>query len=228
MPPPDTQPGLSRQGAFAPPSIHIVNLRNACASYFGLSRGIGCGVWRLPDRGRSSRCVISTCGVSDYRRAGVGAFIVGNNGKAIKATLRALPRLMRRSKYNKDLYMDLMALLFRLLAKSRQQGMLSLEFDIDNPQESEIFSNYPRILADNTLVEFITDYLRLMVSGNMNAFEIEALMDEEIETYEQESGARRQPGDGGRLLPAFGIVAAVMGWCTPWLRPIGRLRNWAR
>ena len=77
---------------------------------------------------------------------------------------------MRRSKYNKDLYMDLMALLFRLLAKSRQQGMLSLEFDIDNPQESEIFSNYPRILADNTLVEFITDYLRLMVSGNMNAF----------------------------------------------------------
>ena len=45
---------------------------------------------------------------------------------------------MRRSKYNKDLYMDLMALLFRLLAKSRQQGMLSLEFDIDNPQESEI------------------------------------------------------------------------------------------
>lgn len=144
--------------------------------------------------------------------AGVGAFIVGNNGKAIKATLRALPRLMRRSKYNKDLYMDLMALLFRLLAKSRQQGMLSLEFDIDNPQESEIFSNYPRILADNTLVEFITDYLRLMVSGNMNAFEIEALMDEEIETYEQESevpaGNLAMVGDS---LPAFGIVAAVMG-----------------
>lgn len=136
---------------------------------------------------------------------------------------------MRRSKYNKDLYMDLMALLFRLLAKSRQQGMLSLEFDIDNPQESEIFSNYPRILADNTLVEFITDYLRLMVSGNMNAFEIEALMDEEIETYEQESevpaGSLAMVGDS---LPAFGIVAAVMGWCTPWLRPIGRLRNWAR
>lgn len=71
--------------------------------------------------------------------AGVGAFIVGNNGKAIKATLRAIPTLMRRSKYNKALYMDLMALLFRLLSKSRQQGMLSLEFDIDNPQESEIF-----------------------------------------------------------------------------------------
>ncbi|EKN3881308.1 TPA: flagellar motor stator protein MotA [Yersinia enterocolitica] len=144
--------------------------------------------------------------------AGIGAFIVGNNGKAIKATMKALPKLMRRSKYNKVLYMDLMALLYRLLAKSRQQGMLSLERDIESPLESEIFSNYPRILADKILVEFITDYLRLIVSGNMNAFEIEALMDEEIETHEQEcevpAGSLAMVGDS---LPAFGIVAAVMG-----------------
>ncbi|CFQ30487.1 MULTISPECIES: flagellar motor stator protein MotA [Yersinia] len=144
--------------------------------------------------------------------AGIGAFIAGNNGKAIKATMKAMPRLMRRSKYNKVLYMDLMALLYRLLAKSRQQGMLSLERDIENPRESEIFSNYPRILADKILVEFITDYLRLIVSGNMNAFEIEALMDEEIETHEQEcevpAGSLAMVGDS---LPAFGIVAAVMG-----------------
>jgi chemotaxis protein MotA len=144
--------------------------------------------------------------------AAVGAFIVGNNGKAIKATLRALPLLVKSSKYNKALYMDLMALLFRVMAKSRQQGMLSLEFDIDNPRESEIFSSYPNILADNTVVEFITDYLRLMVSGNMNAFEIETLMDEEIETIEHESEVPATSltlmGDG---LPAFGIVAAVMG-----------------
>ncbi|MGP2426034.1 flagellar motor stator protein MotA [Yersinia sp. 2538 StPb PI] len=144
--------------------------------------------------------------------AGIGAFIVGNNGKAIKATIKAMPKLMRRSKYNKVLYMDLMALLYRLLAKSRQQGMLSLERDIESPRESEIFSNYPRILADKLLVEFITDYLRLIVSGNMNAFEIEALMDEEIETHEQEcevpAGSLAMVGDS---LPAFGIVAAVMG-----------------
>ncbi|MEQ9907781.1 flagellar motor stator protein MotA [Pectobacterium odoriferum] len=144
--------------------------------------------------------------------AAIGAFIVGNNGKAIKATLRALPLLVKSSKYNKALYMDLMALLFRVMAKSRQQGMLSLEFDIDNPRESEIFSSYPNILTDNTVVEFITDYLRLMVSGNMNAFEIETLMDEEIETIEHESevpaSSLTMMGDG---LPAFGIVAAVMG-----------------
>ncbi|WP_409307270.1 flagellar motor stator protein MotA [Pectobacterium sp. B1J-3] len=142
----------------------------------------------------------------------IGAFIVGNNGKAIKGTLRALPLLVKKSKYNKALYMDLMALMFRLMAKSRQQGMLSLEFDIDNPRESEIFSSYPSVLSDTMLVEFITDYLRLMVSGNMNAFEIETLMDEEIETVEHESEV---PATSlnlvGDALPAFGIVAAVMG-----------------
>ncbi len=144
--------------------------------------------------------------------AGIGAFVVGNNGKAIKATLKALPLLMRGSKYNKAIYMDLMALLYRLMAKSRQQGMLSLEADIENPQESELFTEYPRLLADKRLVDFITDYLRLMISGNMNAFEIEALMDEEIETYEHEcdvpATALATVGDS---LPAFGIVAAVMG-----------------
>ncbi|ATO33758.1 Motility protein A [Dickeya dianthicola] len=142
----------------------------------------------------------------------VGAFIVGNNGKAIKATLKALPTLLKGSQYTKAVYMDLMAVLFRLMAKSRQQGMLSLEFDIDNPKESEIFSNYPRILSDDYIVEFVTDYLRLMVSGNMNAFEIETLMDEEIETVEHEvevpATSLNLMGDG---LPAFGIVAAVMG-----------------
>ncbi|AJC66861.1 MULTISPECIES: flagellar motor stator protein MotA [Dickeya] len=144
--------------------------------------------------------------------AAVGAFIVGNNAKAIKATMKAFPVLFQGSKYTKAVYMDLMAVLFRLMAKSRQQGMLSLEFDIDNPKESEIFSNYPRILADNYIVEFVTDYLRLMVSGNMNAFEIETLMDEEIETVEHEvevpATSLNLMGDG---LPAFGIVAAVMG-----------------
>ena len=144
--------------------------------------------------------------------AGIGAFIVGNSGKAIKATLKALPLLFRGSKYNKAVYMDLMALLYRLMAKSRQQGMMSLERDIENPKESEIFANYPRILSDNKLVDFITDYMRLMVSGNMNAFEIEALMDEEIETYEHECDVPAQSiGAMGDSLPAFGIVAAVMG-----------------
>jgi chemotaxis protein MotA len=144
--------------------------------------------------------------------SGIGAFVVGNNGKAIKSTFHSFPLLFRGSKYNKSLYMDLMALLFRLMAKARQQGMLSLEFDIDKPQESEIFQHYPLILNDNLLIDFLTDYLRLMIGGNMNAFEIESLMDEEIETYEHECEIPASSlGQVGDSLPAFGIVAAVLG-----------------
>jgi chemotaxis protein MotA len=142
----------------------------------------------------------------------VGAFFVGNNSKAIKATLKALPTLFKGSKYNRALYMDMMALLYELLTKIRKEGLMSIEGDVDAPESSPLFSKYPSIQADHHIVEFLTDYLRLMVSGSMNAFEIENLMDNELETHHHEGEVPvhclAKLGDG---LPAFGIVAAVMG-----------------
>lgn len=142
----------------------------------------------------------------------VGAFIVGNNTKALKATIKAFPTVFKGSKYTRALYMDVLALLFELLTKIRKEGLMSIEADVDNPEGSPLFSKYPTILADHHLIEFLTDYLRLMVSGSMNAFEIENLMDNEIETHHHEGEVPAHViaklGDG---LPAFGIVAAVMG-----------------
>jgi len=141
-----------------------------------------------------------------------GAFLVGNNTKAIKATLKALPTVLKGSTYTKALYMELMALLFEILTKSRKEGLMSIEGDIEEPESSPIFSKYPGVLADHHLIEFMTDYLRLMVSGNMDAFQIENLMDNEIETHHHEGEIPvhciAKLGDG---MPAFGIVAAVMG-----------------
>ena len=142
----------------------------------------------------------------------IGAFIVSNEKKVINATLKALGQLFKSSKYNKTLYLTLINLMYTILTKIRQNGTLSIESDIDNPKESELFKKYPLILANPQICDFITDYLRLMISGNMNIFEIEALMNEEIETYthelEKPADAISAVGDG---LPAFGIVAAVMG-----------------
>jgi len=142
----------------------------------------------------------------------VGAFFVGNNGKAIKATLKVLPELLKGSKYTKTLYMELMTLLFEILSKVRKEGLMSIEGDIEHPEESPIFSKYPNVLADHHAIEFMTDYLRLMVSGNMDAFQIENLMDNEIDTHHAEGEVPvhviAKMGDG---MPAFGIVAAVMG-----------------
>jgi len=142
----------------------------------------------------------------------LGAFIAGNNGKAIKATLKELPRLLRSSKHNRQLYMDLLALLYELLAKARRDGMMKLENDVENPQDSEIFNRYPAITADTGIMDFLRDYLRLVISGNTDAFEIEALMDHELETIRHEaevpSHCLSRVGDA---LPALGIVAAVLG-----------------
>ena len=144
--------------------------------------------------------------------AAVGAFVLGNTVKAQKATLKMLPKVMEGPKYTKALYMDLMALLYDLLAKVRKEGLMSIESDVETPDESPIFAHYPNILANHHVVEFITDYLRLMVGGNLNAFEIENLMDNEIETHHQEGEVPvhciSKMADG---MPAFGIVAAVMG-----------------
>lgn len=144
--------------------------------------------------------------------AGVGAFIVGNNMKSLKATGKAIVKLFVGKRYNKTVYMDLMALMFLLLSKSRVQGLMSLEKDIEDPAGSEIFSAYPRLMSDPMLSNFILDYFRLMIGGSMNSHEIEALMDEEIETCEEELEVPAHSlNTVGDAFPAFGIVAAVMG-----------------
>ncbi len=144
--------------------------------------------------------------------AALGAFVVANPGKVLKSVMQALPSIMKGSKYTKARYMELMALLYDILAKARKEGLMSIEGDVDNPAESAVFNKYASISADHHLVEFITDYLRMMVSGNLNAHEIEALMDSEIDTHHHEglvpASAVQNIADG---LPAFGIVAAVMG-----------------
>ena len=78
-----------------------------------------------------------------------GAFLVGNNGKAIKATLKDLPSILKGSKYTKASYMELMALLYELLGKVRKEGLMSIEADVERPEESPIFAKYPKIQADH-------------------------------------------------------------------------------
>ena len=142
----------------------------------------------------------------------LGAFVVNNQTKVIKSTLKAIPSAIKTSTHTKASYLELMALLFDILQKCRKGGLVSIEMDVDEPQNSDLFNKYPNIAANQLLIEFLTDYLRMMVSGNLNAHEIEVLMDSEIETFEQEAHApvaavARVAGG----LPAFGIVAAVLG-----------------
>ncbi len=147
----------------------------------------------------------------DWRRH-IGAFLANNQTKVVKATIKGLGECFKGSKYTKARYMELMALMFDILQKARKEGLMAIEKDVEEPHESELFKKYPAVGSDHHVVEFITDYLRMMVSGNLNAHEIESLMDSEIETHHHEAHAAVaaiQRVAGG--LPAFGIVAAVLG-----------------
>ena len=144
--------------------------------------------------------------------AALGAFVVNNQPKVLKATIALIPQALKSSKYTKTRYLELMALLYDILQKARKEGLMAIEKDVETPGESEIFNKYPTVGGDHHVVEFMTDYLRMMVSGNLNAHEIESLMDSEIDTHHQEAHApiaaiARLAGG----LPAFGIVAAVLG-----------------
>lgn len=144
--------------------------------------------------------------------AALGAFVATNPPKVLKSTGAGLARCFKGSKYTKARYMELLALLYDILQKARKEGLMSIEKDVEDPATSPLFQKYPNVGSDHHVSEFVTDYLRMMVSGNLNAHEIESLMDSEIETHHHEEHAavaamQRLAG----ALPAFGIVAAVLG-----------------
>ncbi|KTD66157.1 flagellar motor stator protein MotA [Legionella spiritensis] len=144
--------------------------------------------------------------------AAIGSLIVGNNLGVLKAIAKALPAVFKGQKSDKILYMDLLALLYALLNKARQEGLMSLESDVDDPSNSPIFNNFPRLTPKHHIIDFICDYFRLIITSNMQPYQLEALMDSEIETHHQEESIPSQAitklADG---MPAFGIVAAVLG-----------------
>lgn len=142
----------------------------------------------------------------------IGGFVAGNDLSIIKKTVGALPSVLKGSKYTKALYIDLLALLFEILAKVRKEGLMSIEGDVEDPEQSPIFGKYPDIQHDHHVVEFITDYLRMMVGGNLNTVEIEALMDVELEIHHHEAEVPSHVvSKVADAVPAFGIVVAVMG-----------------
>ena len=144
--------------------------------------------------------------------ASAGAFLANNQMKVVKSSLKGLGTCFKGSKYSKARYMELMALMYDILQKARKEGLMAIEQDVEDPHNSALFKKYPVVGHDHHVVEFITDYLRMMVSGNLNSHEIESLMDSEIETHHNEEYAAVAAINrlaGG--LPAFGIVAAVLG-----------------
>ena len=144
--------------------------------------------------------------------AALGAFMTSNTPKVAKQAFVGALGLIKGPRYTRADYADLLKLIYDILMKMRKDGVLALEAEIEKPHESKIFGAYPKILADHHMIEFITDCLRLMSGGNMEAHELESLLEYELETHHKEAS---EPGHAVQgvadALPGFGIVAAVLG-----------------
>ncbi|EKF18072.1 flagellar motor stator protein MotA [Nitratireductor pacificus] len=150
--------------------------------------------------------VVIICG------AAFGTFLVANPMATVKDTGKACLEAFKGSVPKETEYLETLGVLHSLMRELRTKSRSEVEAHIDNPEESAIFQTYPSVLKNHDLTHFICDYCRIIIIGNARPFEIEALMDEEIQTIRRDKlksyHALVAVSEG---LPALGIVAAVLG-----------------
>lgn len=143
--------------------------------------------------------------------AAFGAFLQANPGSTTMVVLKKSLKMFS-SRFTHTFYLEVLRLLYEVLNKSRREGMMAIEADVEDPAASPIFSKYPAILKDAQMIAYICDYLRIMSSGNMAPHELEGLFDMELTSLKEEldhpAHAVTRVADA---MPGFGIVAAVLG-----------------
>ncbi|BAP43054.1 flagellar motor stator protein MotA [Pseudomonas sp. 21LCFQ02] len=143
--------------------------------------------------------------------AALGAFLQANPGHMTMHVFKKSLKMFS-TRFTHAYYLEVLGLVYEILNKSRREGMMAIEGDIEEPASSPIFAKYPGVLKDERMTAYICDYLRIMSSGNMAPHELEGLFDMELlsmkEELEHPSHAVTGIADG---MPGFGIVAAVLG-----------------
>ncbi|MBM3503128.1 MAG: flagellar motor stator protein MotA [Alphaproteobacteria bacterium] len=144
--------------------------------------------------------------------AAVGSFVAANSGEVMGAGAKGFGRVIKGSKWKKQDYQDLLCLLFALTKMIRTKGPIAAEAHVENPTESSLFSEYPKILADKFTITFICDFLRMMTMNFDDVHQIEEIMEKELEKHHHEDMRAQEALQAvADALPALGIVAAVLG-----------------
>tara|TARA_R110000787_G_scaffold8447_6_gene28503 strand:- start:59599 stop:60465 length:867 start_codon:yes stop_codon:yes gene_type:complete len=143
--------------------------------------------------------------------AAVGAFLAGNDMSTVKHTGGDIVAVFKGAKWKKTDYQDILCLMHELL-NLMKQNPVALEAHIETPEESSIFTKYPRILKDHSAIELICDSIRSMIMNFDNVHQVEELLQKQLEQLQEDklhgSHALQNMADA---LPALGIVAAVLG-----------------
>src|SRR6478609_9429649 len=140
--------------------------------------------------------------------AGLGGFVMANPMKVVKDSGKALGEAFKNAVPKERNYLDVLGVLYGLMRDLRTKSRNEIEAHIDNPEESPIFQQAPTVLKNKELTAFICDYVRLIIIGNARSHEIEALMDEEIDTITHDKmKVYHSLNTMSDAFPAIGIVA---------------------
>lgn len=144
--------------------------------------------------------------------AATGTLLVANPLRVLKSIAAGIAGVLKGSPYSKQLYLDTLKMMYTFLNKVRKEGLLSVEMDVETPQESAIFKEYPAFLADYHALNFVCDTLRTAITGGVEPFDMDQMMELDMEVHHH---ASMQPIDAlttvADSLPGLGIVAAVLG-----------------
>jgi chemotaxis protein MotA len=144
--------------------------------------------------------------------AAFGAFLIASPMKVVKATAGSIVTVFTNKPNTKEDYLEILMLLSEIFYKIRKQGLVSIESDVDEPHESVIFKNYPKILKNHHAITFITDTLRMVITSTIEPHELESLMETELEEHHEDSLIpSKNLATTADALPGLGIVAAVLG-----------------
>ena len=144
--------------------------------------------------------------------AAVGGFIIASPMKVIKAVMGGIVKMLSGKGYTKADYLEALTMLGEVFYKIRKEGLVSVEGDVDNPKESVIFTKYPTFFKNHHALDLVVDTLRTVMTTKIEPNELEALIDAELESHQEELTApSKSVATVADSLPGLGIVAAVLG-----------------
>ncbi|MBA4373194.1 MAG: flagellar motor stator protein MotA [Thermodesulfovibrio sp.] len=144
--------------------------------------------------------------------AAVGSFLIASPPRMVKLVMKSLGPIFSGAGVGKTEYLELLSLLNMVFSKIRKEGLISIESDIEDPKKSPLFGKYKSVIANHHALDFICDNLKVMITTNMPPYELDNLMEIDIDaSHAEEAAAVANLNKVSDSLPGLGIVAAVLG-----------------
>ena len=144
--------------------------------------------------------------------AAAGTMLIANPLQIIKKIFAGMVSALKGSHFTKAFYLEALKMCYEILNKARKEGLLAIESDIEEPEKSAVFSKYPKFLKNHHMRDFVCDTLRMAVTGGIDPFDLDQMMDLDMEvSHRAEHAPIAALSTVADSLPGLGIVAAVLG-----------------